>query len=89
MGMSRTKAAEYSFLLALPVLGGACLIDSIQSYDVLIRDVGLINILIGLVISCVVAAISIKALVTFLNRFGFTAFGVYRIAVAAFLFFIL
>lgn len=89
MGLSRTKAAEYSFLLALPVLGGACLIDSIQSYDVLIRDVGLMNIFIGMAVSCVVAALSIKALVSFLNRFGFTAFGVYRIAVAAFLFFIL
>lgn len=89
MGLNRTKAAEYSFLLALPVLGGACLIDSMQSYDVLLRDVGLTNIFIGLVVSCIVAALSIKALVSFLNRFGFTAFGVYRVAVSAFLFFVI
>lgn len=88
LGFSRKKAAEYSFLLALPVLSGACLIGFMKSHTVIMRDIGLSNVLIGMSVSCLVAAISIKLLVSFVNRFGFAAFGVYRILAALFIWFI-
>lgn len=88
LGFTRQKAAEYSFLLALPVLSGACLIGFVKSHEVILRDIGLSNVLIGMSVSCVVAALSIKLLVTFLNRFGFTAFGFYRVLAALFIWFV-
>jgi len=84
-GFSRKKAAEYSFLLALPVLSGACLIGFLESHEVILNDFGMLNVLIGMSVSCLVAALSIQLLITVVNRFGFIGFGVYRILAGIFI----
>lgn len=86
LGLSAMRAAEFSFLLGLPTLGGACvyklgknlLHDGPNMFEVL----GIVPILVGTVVATVSAAIAIKWLVGFLNTHGLAAFGWYRIALA-------
>ena len=89
MGLSAVRAAEFSFLLGLPTLGGACVYtmgrnlmgDGPNMFDVL----GAAPIFVGIVCATVSAAIAIRWLVAFLNRHGLVAFGWYRLALAALL----
>jgi len=86
LGLSAMRAAEFSFLLGLPTLGGACvyklgknlLHDGPNMFEVL----GVVPILVGTLVAAVSAAVAIKWLVGFLNTHGLAAFGWYRIALA-------
>ncbi len=80
VGLSRVSAAEYSFLLALPTLGAATLYEAVGSRHELFTLVGWDALLIGTIVSALVAAVAVKLLVTWLNNHGLTPFGVYRIA---------
>ncbi len=82
VGLDMVAAAEFSFLLALPTLGGATLYEATKSRDALVQYVGPLPLLVGLAVSCVVAAISVKALVRWLTAHGLTPFGIYRILLA-------
>lgn len=86
-GMDRKRATEFSFLLALPVLGGACLIGFLKDYLVLSSEIGLDKVFIGIIVSAIVAMLTVKSLMTFLRRFGFKAFGIYRLVFAFLLYF--
>lgn len=82
-GLNRKEAAEFSFLLALPTLGSACAYDLHKGGLAFINDIGGLNIITGLVVSAVVAAISIKFLVSWLTKHGLASFGWYRVVLAA------
>jgi undecaprenyl-diphosphatase len=83
VGFDMVAAAEFSFLLALPTLGAATLYEGYKSWDVLSRSAGPEVIVIGLVVSGVVAALAVKGFVRWLTGHGLAPFGVYRIALAA------
>lgn len=89
IGLNMVAAAEFSFLLALPTLGGATVYKIVQRWDILDQAAGPLPLLVGLLVSWVVAMISMKLLVRWLGRYGLTPFGVYRIALAAVFFFLL
>lgn len=84
-GMHPREAARYSFLLALPTLGGACvykgskMLSSGGSLELL---GGWLPIGVGLVAAFISAVLSIRWLVGFLGRGGFALFGWWRIALA-------
>ncbi len=87
LGLKPKEAAEFSFLLGLPTLGGACaykLYKNLSSdteepfYEVL----GLAPVLIGIAVATISAAFAVKWLVGFLNTHGLAPFGYYRIALA-------
>ena len=88
VGLRPRDAAEFSFLLGLPTLGGACVFTLAKDFadngtpDTL-GSLGLGSVLIGLVVATVSAAAAIKWLVGFLNRHGLEPFGWYRLALAA------
>lgn len=81
-GMDRKNAAEFSFLLALPTLGMACLYDLYKGGSAMFADIGSLNIIVGLIVSGIVAAASIKFLVAWLTKRGLSPFGWYRLLVA-------
>jgi undecaprenyl-diphosphatase len=82
VGLSLTAAAEFSFLLALPTLGGATLYKMMTDWDVLSASVGADSLAIGITVSALIAALSVKFLLHHLHRHGLQPFGVYRIALA-------
>lgn len=83
IGLNMVAAAEFSFLLALPTLGGATLLEGVRDYRGLMDCTGVAGLAVGLIVSCVVAAIAVKAFVKWLTRHGMMPFGVYRILFGA------
>jgi len=80
-GLSSSTAADFSFLLAIPTLGAATVYDLWKNYDTLASTPGALNALvIGMVVSFVVALLVIAAFLRYLKRFGLAPFGIYRIA---------
>ena len=83
-GLTRQRAAEFSFFLAVPTMAGATLLDLL---DLLKEDAAwatthnITMLLLGCVVAFVVALLAMKWFVAFLTKYGFKAFGVYRIVV--------
>ncbi|MEJ2107109.1 MAG: undecaprenyl-diphosphate phosphatase [Acidiferrobacteraceae bacterium] len=78
-GLSRTAAAEFSFLLALPVMAAASGLDLLKHYREF-EDSNLLHLGIGFAVAFVVAYLTMRWFLVFLSRFTFNTFGVYRIA---------
>jgi len=83
-GLTRKRAAEFSFFLAVPTMAGATLLDLL---DLLKEEASwatphnLMMLGLGCVVSFVVALLAMKWFVGFLTKYGFKAFGYYRIIV--------
>ena len=83
-GLTRKRAAEFSFFLAVPTMAGATFLDLL---DLLKEDTSwatthnITMLLLGCVVSFIVALLAMKWFVAFLTKYGFKAFGVYRIIV--------
>ena len=88
-GLSTATAAEFSFLLALPTLGAATLYEGFKARHELANGVGATNILIGLVVSFLVAWAVIAGFIRYLQRRGLEPFGYYRIVVGLVVFWVL
>lgn len=81
MGLSRAKAAEFSFILAIPTMAAATVYKLWKIRDVLSHNEYLFNLGLGVFLSFVFSIIAIKFFISILNRYGFKYFGVYRIIV--------
>jgi undecaprenyl-diphosphatase len=83
-GLSTATAADFSFLLAIPTLGAATMYKLGKSGGALL-DVpgGASALIIGTVVSFVVALLVISAFLRYLKRFGLIPFGIYRIMLGA------
>lgn len=83
-GLTRRRAAEFSFFLAVPTMAGATLLDLL---DILKGDASwatphnMTMLAVGCIVSFVVALLAMKWFVSFLTKYGFKAFGWYRIIV--------
>ena len=83
-GLTRQRAAEFSFFLAVPTMAGATLLDLL---DLMKEDASwatahnITMLLLGCVVAFVVALLALKWFVAFLTKYGFKAFGIYRIIV--------
>ncbi len=84
-GLNRKASAEFSFLLAFPVMCATTGYDLLKHHNELFIDTNLINLLIGFIISFIVAFLTIKLFLKFLENFTFVAFGIYRIIFGVFL----
>ena len=84
--LSRKLAAEFSFFLAVPTLAGAFLKniwDAYKHQPELLTGYNIQLLVIGNIIAFVVAMFAIKGFISFLNKYGFKAFGFYRVIVGA------
>ena len=78
VGLSRKASAEFSFLLAFPVMSAVTAYDLLKHYKDF-SDANLMTLAVGFVVSFIVAFITIKLFMKFLDKFTFVAFGIYRI----------
>ncbi len=89
MGVRRKTAAEFSFILALPTMLSASILDLIKS-DLAFTTNETLLIILGFVSSFVVATLAIKFFVDYIQNHSFIIFGIYRIILSIlFYFFIL
>ena len=85
-GLTRKRAAEFSFFLAVPTMAGATLLDLL---DLLKEDTAwatshnISMLLLGCGVAFIVALLAMKWFVSFLSKYGFKAFGIYRIVVGS------
>jgi undecaprenyl-diphosphatase len=90
LGLRAREAAEFSFLLGVPTLGGACvyklaknlLAASSQGTPNLFEQLGPASVAIGVAVAALSAVVAVRWLVGFLQRHGLAPFGWYRIALA-------
>lgn len=78
VGLSRKASAEFSFLLAFPVMSAVTAYDLLKHYKDF-SDANLVTLGVGFVVAFFVAYLTIKLFLVFLEKFTFVAFGVYRI----------
>ena len=81
LGLDRKGAAEFSFLIAVPVLFAATGYELVKMRNQLALE-DLLQLGIGFIVSFVVALIAVKGFVSFLERGKLTPFAWYRIMVA-------
>ncbi len=80
MGVERKTAAEFSFFLAVPTLGGAAVYDLYKNRATLSLDGGLL-IVVGFIAAFIVSMLVIRWMVGFVSRHGFAPFAWYRIVI--------
>lgn len=82
--MTRKAAAEFSFFLAVPTMFAATAYSVLKFFkngeSAVILD-NIETLIIGNVVAFVVAMLAIKFFISFLTKYGFKAFGWYRIIV--------
>jgi undecaprenyl-diphosphatase len=78
VGLSRKASAEFSFLLALPVMAAVSGYELLKNYKEF-SDANLITLAVGFLVSFVVAYFTMKLFIRFLEKFTFVGFGIYRI----------
>lgn len=81
-GLAPAKAAEFSFLVGLPVLGGAAVYKGAQTGPAMLALFGWTEMLIGGLAAAISAAVAVRFLVAWLQKFGLGAFAVYRLILA-------
>jgi undecaprenyl-diphosphatase len=79
VGLSRKASAEFSFLLAFPVMGAVSAYDLLKHYHEF-EGANFTTLGVGFFTAFVVAFVTIKLFLKFLEKFTFVTFGVYRIA---------
>ena len=86
VGMRPKHAAEFSFLLGLPTLGGACVYKAYTNFMVddtnVLESLGVVPVLVGLIAAMIAAGLSVKWLIAYLSKHGLALFGWYRIALS-------
>ncbi|MFP5214211.1 MAG: undecaprenyl-diphosphate phosphatase, partial [Acidobacteriota bacterium] len=82
VGLSLSAAVEFSFLLGVVTLGAATAYDGLKHGKVMLQTFDAMPLAVGLFFAFISAVISIKWMVSYLNRHGLEIFGYYRIALA-------
>jgi len=81
LGVSRGAGSEFSFFMAIPTMLGA---SAIKLLKFLLTGVGITGLeiavlIVGSVVSFIVSLLVIRALMEYVRKHSFSAFGVYRI----------
>jgi undecaprenyl-diphosphatase len=86
IGISKRTIVEFSFMLAVPTMAAATLLDLFENYQNLSSN--FLALAIGFVVSFITAIIAIKSFLAFVKKRAFSAFGWYRIVLAVVFFFL-
>lgn len=82
IGVSRTVAAEFTFILAIPVMAGASLLKMLKfGFHFTGMEAAILGA--GMVVAFVVSVIVIRFLMGYIRKHDFKPFGWYRIALGA------
>lgn len=80
MGFSRTLAAEFSFMLAIPTMVAATGYDMYKNFAIFDTQ-NLWILFVGALVAFLTALMSIKLFLGFVSRFSYIPFGIYRILI--------
>jgi len=86
-GLSRAAAAEFSFFLAIPAMSAACAFSLLRHQTTLDLRHALL-LAVGTLVSFLVALVVIAGFMSFIRRHSFVPFAVYRILLAAVVFYV-
>ena len=85
IGVGRSAGAEFSFFMAIPTMLGASAIKGLKfllsGVEATASEIGVL--IVGCIVSFVVSMVVIKALMEYVRKHSFSAFGVYRIVLGA------
>jgi undecaprenyl-diphosphatase len=82
LGTDKRSAAEFTFFIALPIMGGAFVYDLWKSREFLTAELGA-AVVIGFAAAFVVAFFVVRYLLDYISRHGFAIFAYWRIFVGA------
>ena len=82
IGVSRTVASKFTFILAIPVMFGASLLKIVK-YGFRFSGYELIILAIGMLVAFLVSILIISFLMSYIRKHDFRIFGVYRIILGA------
>lgn len=82
LGLKRDQAARFSFLMAIPIIGGAGAKQSLSLFKEHVTTNQLLLMLVGLVVAGVSGYFALRFLIQFLTNFSLAAFTYYRLALA-------
>lgn len=91
LGMSRKEAAEFSFMLGVPTLGAASLYKTFKMWKEAptMPDNAALLLIVASAISFVVALFAIRFFISLLKKYGFSAYGYYRILLGGIILYLL
>ena len=85
LGVGRSAGSEFSFYMAIPTMLGASAIKGLKfllsGAGATLTEVGVL--IVGCIVSFVVSLVVIRALMDYVRKHSFSAFGVYRIVLGA------
>lgn len=87
LGLSREAAARFSFLISMPTIAGAAMLEMMELLSSP-RPVPWLAIFVGLAVSAVSAYVCIRLFLAAIGRIGMLPFMLYRLALAGILFWI-
>ena len=83
LGLSREEAAKFSFLLAIPAIIAASAFNLYQLTQVEVLVFDYLDLLLGIVVSFVVAFLTIKWFLRMVQKIGMLPFFIYRLVLGA------
>ena len=87
-GMEREEAADFSFLMSVPIIGGAVLTEIFKAFmnESYVTAVSWQALAVGCALSAIFGLVAVKLVLRFMKRGSFVGFSVYLFLLAAFLF---
>ena len=82
IGVSRTVAAKFTFILAIPVMAGASLLKIVK-YGLAFTPGELVILGVGMLVAFLVSIFVIAFLMNYIRKHDFKVFGWYRIILGA------
>ncbi|MCM3029508.1 undecaprenyl-diphosphate phosphatase [Niallia sp. MER 6] len=81
MGLSHRAAADFTFIMAVPIMAGASLLSLLKNWEYITGDV-LPFFIAGFISAFIFALISIRFFLKLINRVKLVPFAIYRILIA-------
>jgi len=81
-GMSHRVAADFTFIMAVPIMAGASLVSVLKNWDTLSMDYFSFYV-VGFISSFIFALLSIKFFLALLSKVKLMPFAIYRLVLAA------
>ncbi|WP_321366266.1 undecaprenyl-diphosphate phosphatase [uncultured Desulfuromusa sp.] len=82
VGLSLSAAVEFSFLLGLITLSAATGYDALKHGQIMLQTFDALSLAVGVIFAFLAAILSVKWMVSYLNRHGLALFGYYRVVLA-------
>ncbi|MBD3238850.1 MAG: undecaprenyl-diphosphatase UppP [Candidatus Moranbacteria bacterium] len=80
LGLSRKQAAKFSFLLSIPIIAGASLVQLPKLYA--LKQINMVAVSVAIFVSALTGFLAIKYMLKYLQKRGYYVFVIYRIIIA-------